>query len=116
MKRTFLATLLAAALALGGVAASANRAHAGDDYAKVIIGATALAIIGTAIASSHHNRDGYRHKPYASRHGYSARHGGYYKPYKPYKRSRHAYGHRKSYGHGYRGHAGYGGHSGYGYR
>lgn len=113
MKRTFLATLLAAALALGGVAASANRAHAGDDYAKVIIGATALAIVGTAIASSHHKRDYYRHKPYASRHqGYSYRHGGHYRHYKPHNRYRHAYGHgyRKGYRHGY------GGHTGYGYR
>lgn len=93
MRRSFIATALAVAIALAGLASTATQARAGDDYAKIIIGATALAIIGAAIASSHGNRykPGYHHKPYASR-GY-----GYGPRYYPSPR----YGYRAGYRHGY---------------
>lgn len=56
MKRTILASLLAGVVALGGVTATASQARADHDIAKVIIGASALAIIGSAIANSHDHR------------------------------------------------------------
>lgn len=111
MKRSIIATALAAAIAIAGLASSANQARAGDDYAKVIVGAAALAIIGTAIASSHDHRykPKYSHRPYASRgHGYGPR-------YHPSPR----YGYRAGFRHGYhsgsRHGGGYGGHR-YSYR
>ena len=113
MRRSFIATALAAAIAVAGLASTATQARAGDDYAKIIIGATALAIIGTAIASSHGHKHrykpGYHHKPYVTRNfGYAPR---YYPPPR--------YGYRAGYRHGYhagsRHGGGYGG-SHYSYR
>jgi len=123
MKRTILASVLATAVALGGITASASQARAGDDYAKIIIGATALAIVGAAIASSHHGGHKYKYKPYPTRHHNA--HKPYAYRYKPYAHHSRNHGYRPGYGrhvqysyerHVYRGGRPHGGHGSYSYR
>ena len=53
LHRTFIATILAASVAVTGLTAAPARAD-NSDLAKVLLGATALVVIGSAIADSGH--------------------------------------------------------------
>lgn len=72
MTRKLIATVLAAAMAITSV--NIGTAQAGDrDVAKIIVGATALAIIGSALAAENRNNQtvtrSYRNEPQYYRHG-----------------------------------------------
>lgn len=103
MGRKFIATILAAAIAVTSISATTTAAQAGDkDVARFIVGATALAIIGAAIADeqrkknkahagtqshykpkpqvhhkpryNNHQRHYNNHKPRYNNHGHKPRH------------------------------------------
>ena len=58
MGRKFIATILAAAIAVTSISATTTAAQAGDkDVARFIVGATALAIIGAAIADEQRKKN-----------------------------------------------------------
>jgi len=64
MSRKFISLVLAASVAIAGVGATATPAKAGnDDLAKLLVGATALVIIGTAINESKKNGNVVVHQP-----------------------------------------------------
>ena len=94
--RKFIATILAASVAVTGLTAAPARAG-NDDIAKVLLGATALVVIGSAIAQgSERNRPViYRNAPrpkgVTHNHRYKApvRHRNTYAP----ARHRHVHGH-----------------------
>lgn len=57
MSRTFIATILAAAIAVTGFSAAPARAADGEDIAKALAGIAAIAIIGKAIKDSRDKDD-----------------------------------------------------------
>ena len=69
--KTFMATLLAAALAVATLTAAPARAD--SDTAKIITGLAALAIIGAAIAEANDDKDTYIVNRNYYRHGYQPR-------------------------------------------
>ncbi|MEM9240180.1 MAG: hypothetical protein AAGB07_09395 [Pseudomonadota bacterium] len=92
----FTTTLAAIAISFAGL--SATPAQAGNDTAKIIAGAAALAIIGAAIADSRNNRryvsrhHGYNyHNPYYYGHNY---HGHKRKVYRHHYYKKHNYRHK----------------------
>ena len=98
IRKHFIAGL--SALAIGSVGLSTAPAQAGDDRARIITGAAALAILGTVIATSSHKdrRDHALSRSHTrSYHGYRT-----YRPHR-YKSARgyHRYKSRKGH-HGYR--------------
>ncbi len=134
--RKFIATILAASIAITGFTAAPAQADS-NDYVKVIAGIAALAIIGSAIADKddddhkvsrkHYNTYNYYGEPhykkkYKKSHKrknkhYSKKHKKSYYGHKKYnhKKSYKKYGHKKShYGQGYK--KSRGGHNTYGYR
>ncbi|PSL21337.1 hypothetical protein [Shimia abyssi] len=60
--RTFIAAILSTAMAITGFSASSAHALSEDDIAKILIGATALFIVGKAI-DDHNNKDDYVARP-----------------------------------------------------
>lgn len=76
MTRKFIATILAAAISITSI--NVTTAQAGDkEIARIIVGATALAIIGSAIASEQRKNNTRTHytSPHRPRDGYWNNHG-----------------------------------------
>jgi len=77
MTRKLLATVLAAALSITSI--NVGTAQAGDrDVARIIVGATALAIIGSALAAEQRKKStvtrNYNHQPRYNNNHYKPRH------------------------------------------
>ena len=105
MPRNLLALLLAVSVAATSLSAAPARAD-GDDFARALVGISALAIIGTAIANSrdddhHATRYRYKHHGYGHKraYGYKKRYG--HKRHYGYKRHgyKRYYGHKRHYRH-----------------
>ena len=64
MTRKFIATILAAAIAVTTLGSTAQAHHRNDDLIKFLGAATTLIIIGNALKHKNHNHGYYPHKPY----------------------------------------------------
>ena len=112
--RKFIATILAASIAITGFTAAPARADS-DDYVKVIAGIAALAVIGSVIADK--DDDHKVSRKYYNTHNYYGKPHYKKKHKKKYKKKHKHYSkkHKKShYGHGYK--KSRGGHDAYAYR
>lgn len=83
MHRKFIATILAAGLAVSGLSAAPAQARSGKDNARLLVGIAAVAIVGAAIAHGKSRKDkrhdaatrGQAHAPV-----HQGRRGGYQRP------------------------------------